>query len=223
MSRLSLRALGLALAVSIAAGGSAGAYPNSYAGELDALTEVQRLQTALQSRDSATETLRLWCADHHWAEPAQIRAVRDKAVDKPATPEVRNLLGAGAKTPVRYRRVKLMCGDKVLSEADNWYLPGKLTAEMNKALDESETPFGVVVKPLNFTRRAVDSRILVHPFDEPPEAPAPTKPGEIPQLPLPDTVIQNTAVLLAGDGAPFSVVVESYTRETLSPAASPGR
>ncbi|MGA0601039.1 hypothetical protein ACO2Q3_10090 [Caulobacter sp. KR2-114] len=213
------------LACALLAPSVAPAFPDTYAGRLDALTEVQRLQAALQSRDSATETLRLWCEAHHWAEPARIRALRDVATAKPATPEVRSLLGAGPRTPIRYRRVKLMCADKVLSEADNWYLPARLTPEMNKALDETDTPFGVAVKALDFHRQAVDSRILLHPFDPSPGDAAPVVPGQPPQLPLPYAVIRNTAVLSTPDGAPFSVVVETYTRATLdtpSPSRQPG-
>ncbi|MBS0411457.1 MAG: hypothetical protein JSR86_16190 [Proteobacteria bacterium] len=193
------------------------AFPNTYDGRLRALTEAQRLQGELQSRDSATETLRLWCQAHRWADPAQIRAIRDVAAVKPPSPAVRNLLGAGPRTPIRYRRVKLVCGERVLSEADNWYLPGKLTPEMNKALDETDTPFGVAVKALGFHRQAIGSRILIHPYDEAPP-PAPARPGaEPPPLVLPYAVIQNSAVLITGDGAPFSVVVETYTRAALDP------
>jgi hypothetical protein len=210
-----LRAAGLAAPFLVPA--SAPAFPNTYAGRLQALTEAQRLQGELQRRDSATETLRLWCAAHHWAEPALIRALRDPTAAKPPSPTVRALLGAGPRTPIRYRRVKLVCGERVLSEADNWYLPGKLTAEMNKALDETDTPFGVAVKALNFHRQSVGSRILIHPYDEPPPKP-PTGPGaEPPPLVLPYAVIQNSAVLFTGDGAAFSVVVETYTRAALDP------
>ena len=38
-------------------------------------------------------------------------------------------------------------------EADNWYVPGVLTAQMNEQLDTSDEPFGKVVKPLGFQRR----------------------------------------------------------------------
>jgi len=210
----------LAAAALTAPPAAARAFPDSYAGRLDALTEVQRLQASLQSRDSATESLRLWCEGHGWAQPAQIRALRDVAAVKPPSPEVRALLGAGPRTPIRYRRVKLMCADKVLSEADNWYLPGKLTAEMNRALDETDTPFGVAVKALGFHRRAVDSRILLHPFDPSPRDVRPPAPGQPPQLPLPYAVIQNTAVLSTDTSGPFSVVVETYTRAALDPPST---
>lgn len=194
------------------------AFPDSYAGRLDALTETQRLQASLQSRDSATETLRLWCESHGWSRPAQIRAVRDTATVKPPTAQVRALLGAEGRTPIRYRRVRLTCADKVLSEADNWYLPGKLTAQMNQTLEQTDTPFGVAVKSLGFHRKAVESLVLLHPFDEDPDGASAGGPG----LPLPHAVIRNTAVLSTEGGEPFSVVVETYTRAVLDPP-SPDR
>jgi chorismate-pyruvate lyase len=39
---------------------------------------------------------------------------------------------AGQK--VRYRRVQLMCDDHVLSIAENWYVPARLSAQMSKLL-----------------------------------------------------------------------------------------
>ncbi len=45
-----------------------------------------------------------------------------------------------------------MCGGHVLSEADNWYVPARLTPQMNRALDTSDTPFGAAVKALDFHR-----------------------------------------------------------------------
>ena len=37
--------------------------------------------------------------------------------------------GIGPDEPVAYRHVRLRCGDHVLSEADNWYVPSRLTPE----------------------------------------------------------------------------------------------
>ena len=131
------------------------------------------------------------------ASPAVIRAMRDRQNEKPATAEVRALLGAAPDEPIRYRRVRLMCGPHVLSEADNWYRAGALTPAMNKTLDETDTPFGTVVRPLNFTRRTLDA------------GPG----GE------PGTVLRVRAVLLAG-ASPFSLVVENYRPALVAP---PGR
>ena len=148
---------------------------------------LARLKADLLSNPSATQVLTQWCGARKLASPAVIRAMRDKAHEKPATAEVRALLGAGADEPIRYRRVKLMCGTHILSEADNWYRTGALTGAMNKTLDETDTPFGTVVRPLNFTRRTLDANTNSDAA----------------------TVLRVRAVLLAGT-APFSLVVENY-------------
>jgi hypothetical protein len=40
---------------------------------------------------------------------------------------VPQILGVDPDEPVRFRRVPLKCGDHVLSEAENWYVPSRLT------------------------------------------------------------------------------------------------
>ena len=160
--------------------------------------EARRLADALEAdllaHASATETLQRWCAARHLADPPAIVAERVAGADKPADAEVRALLRAGRGEPIRYRRVALACGGHVLSNADNWYRPGRLTAAMNHELETTDHPFGLVVKPLGFHRRTLD-------------AATPMAPGAL---------IRNRAVLETADGAPFSLVVESYTREVLA-------
>lgn len=158
---------------------------------------LAQLKSDLLANASATQVLTRWCDARKLASPAVIRAMRDRQNEKPATAEVRALLGAAPDEPIRYRRVRLMCGPHVLSEADNWYRAGALTPAMNKTLDETDTPFGTVVRPLNFTRRTLDA------------GPG----GE------PGTVLRVRAVLLAG-ASPFSLVVENYRPALVAP---PGR
>jgi hypothetical protein len=155
----------------------------------------------LDKGGSATEVLRGWCAERRLAYPPVIRAERDRSQDKPADGEVRALLGAEPGEPIRYRRVRLKCGARVLSEADNWYRPARLTAEMNRQLDETDTPFGAVVKPLSFHRRTLG---VEHTFKPAQGAAA-----------LPHTLVRYRALLLDKSDAPFSLVVESYTDEIL--------
>ena len=92
-----------------------------------------------------------------------------------------------------------MCGDKVLSQADNWYLPGQLTDDMNRRLEQTRTPFGVVVKGLNFTRRNLKTDVLF-------------KDGRG----VPPLVLRHAALLLKADGTVFSYVVETYTDQVLA-------
>jgi hypothetical protein len=100
---------------------------------------------------------------------------------------------------VRFRRVELVCGGRVLSRADNWYLPARLAPEVNRLLDETDTPFGKAVGPQNFRRRTLSSQAW------PDQA----------------TPIRNRAVLVTLDGRPFSEVVESYTGEVLASGPRP--
>jgi hypothetical protein len=165
----------------------------------DARATVEALNADLLSHDSATETLQRWCAVRGLADPATIVARRAPGQDKPATAQVRRLLHAAPGERIRYRRVALACGDHVLSNADNWYRPGALTAAMNAELDASDHPFGAVVRALGFHRRTLRATILISAKDRRPPA----------------AVIRHEAVLETPEGAPFSLVIETYTNEVL--------
>jgi hypothetical protein len=165
----------------------------------DAARTVAQLNADLLSHDSATATLQRWCADRRLADPPAIVAHRVLGRDKPADGEVRALLHAARDEPIRYRRVALACGEYVLSNADNWYRPAALTAAMNAELDTTDHPFGAVVKPLGFHRHTLSAVVLMSTSDRTP----------------PDAVIRHKAVLEAPDGSPFSLVVETYSKEVL--------
>jgi chorismate-pyruvate lyase len=188
---------------------------DDFTARLEALALLQSLNADLLSHDSATLTLDRWCGSHHLAEPAKIVAERIRNVDKQATPEQREQLRVGATESLRYRRVHLRCGDRVLSEADNWYVPSRLTAEMNQALDNTDIAFGRAVQALHFQRRTLSAELLWRPLPEGWEM-HPQLPGEpAPALQIPHEVLQHRAMLTLPDGTPFSMVVETYTAEVL--------
>jgi hypothetical protein len=115
---------------------------------------------------------------------------------------------------VRYRRVKLLCGTALLSGADNWYVPGRLTPEMNKLLDTTVTPFGKAVQPLHFQRHTLSSELLWRPLPEGWEMNASSlKDGAFAAMPA--KLLERRAVLTLPDGTPFSEVVEIYTANVL--------
>ncbi|MFZ3005347.1 MAG: hypothetical protein WA047_04175 [Phenylobacterium sp.] len=194
-------------ALFVAAPVAAREVPDRYGNFMMMMAQVQRLDADLLSRDSATATLQLWCDKYGPGGGAKIVARRIKGADKAAGKAERRALGVFARTPVAYRRVELLCGDKVLSEADNWYVPARLTPAMNTALEQTQTPFGVVVRPLDFRRRTLSSELLIgtgilaHP-----------KPGV---LVIPHEVLRHRAVLSTANGRPFSLVVETYTDQVL--------
>jgi len=199
-------------------------WTRSFVTRVEALAVLQSLNADLLSHDSATLTLGRWCDMHKLASPATIKAVRVSDVDKVPTPEQRMELGVSPTEPVRYRRVKLTCGAAVLSEADNWYVPARLTPEMNQQLDNSDTPFGVVVRALHFQRHTLSSRLLWQPLPEGWEMQGGAgvdgggflgegaRAGEA----LPPALLEHRAVLTLPDGTPFSEVVETYTDQVLA-------
>jgi hypothetical protein len=139
----------------------------------------------------------------------------ERDVDKQPTAQQREILGVNANEAVRYRRVRLRCGEHVLSEADNWYVPARLTPEMNKALDTTDIAFGRAVKDLHFQRRTVSATLLWSPLPDGWEMGAPVRAESARTLRVPPEVLQHRAVLALPDGTPFSMVVETYTSEVL--------
>jgi hypothetical protein len=191
-------------------------WPDGWVPRLEAQLLLQTLNAELLSHDSATVTLEHWCADHRLASPSRIVAERVPGADKPLSEEQRHELGVSAGEPVRYRRVRLRCGSLVLSEADNWYVPGRLTADMNHTLDTSDVPFGRVVQPLHFRRHTLSVRMLARLLPEAWEMSA-TVPGEEGgSLPLPAQVLEHRALLTLPEGTPISEVVETYTANVLA-------
>jgi hypothetical protein len=191
-------------------------WPDSFVGRLEALALIETLNADLLSHESATLTLERWCADHRLADPPLIVAERVHGVDKPATAEMRAALDVKPDEPLGYRRVKLRCGDRVLSEADNWYVPARLTPEMNHVLETTDTPFGKAVAELHFRRHTLSADLLWRPLPNGWELGAPSATDDKGALAAPAHVLEHRAVLSTPDGEPFSEVVETYTGEVLA-------
>jgi chorismate-pyruvate lyase len=192
------------------------AWPDSFVTRLEALALLQTLNADLLSHDSATLTLERWCDTHHMASPARIVAERVKGADKQPTAEQLQLLGVSTSDAVRYRRVRLHCGAYILSEADNWYVPARLSNDMNGLLDTTETSFGRAVQPLNFRRRTLSAKLLWLPLPEGWETRASISDRNPAMLRIPDAVLEHRAVLTLPNGTPFSEVVETYTGDILA-------
>jgi hypothetical protein len=158
---------------------------------------LPRFERALAAHDSATAALGEWCAARGIAEPPTIRAIADRAAPEPASTATLAALGVGPAEPIAFRHVRLMCGDKTLSDAKNWFVPARLTTAMNRTLETTDIPFGKVVAPLGFRRErlaAQRGRSLDCPFG---------------------TVLSHRAVLRLADGRAIALVAECYTRANL--------
>jgi hypothetical protein len=219
MTATTLRWLGTALILllmtAITSAAEPAPWPDSLVGRLEALALVESLNADLLARDSATLTIERWCADHRLADPARIVAERVSDAAKPASAEVREALDVKPDEPLGYRRVRLKCGDHVLSEADNWYVPARLTPEMNHVLETTDTPFGKAVAALHFRRHTLSADLLWRPLPRGWEMGATPAPQEAGALAIPDHLLEHRAVLSTPDGEPFSEVVETYTGEVL--------
>lgn len=191
-------------------------WPDTFKARLELLALVETVNSDVLASRSATATLEGWCAAHAMADPPKLRAelVRG-APSKTATAEQRKRLGIGPGERVVYRNVRLICGSHVLSEADNWYVPARLTPAMNEALETTEAPFGRVVAPLKPERQTFFAALSFHPLPVGWEMHAPDAdhPGET--ISIPRILFEHRAVLYAANRLPFSEVDEHYTREIL--------
>jgi hypothetical protein len=167
----------------------------------EAFAIVEALSADILASRSATTTLENWCRDRRLAADPTVVARAIPGVGKAPTSEQRQRLDISADEDVRYRRVQLQCGARVLSIAENWYVPSRLTADMNRLLDTTETPFGRVVRPLEPYRRTFASKMLWSP-----EAASS----------IPDALFEHRAVLYTRDHRPFSEVYEIYQRDLLA-------
>jgi chorismate-pyruvate lyase len=204
-----------------AAAGPAYAWPDSFIARVEALALLQTLNVELLSHDSATATLERWCDSHRLASPPRIVAQRVAGADRPPSDEQRRELRVATGVSVRYRHVRLLCGTVLLSEADNWYVPARLTRQMNRMLDATDTPFGRVVQALHFQRHTISAQLLWLPLPEGWEMNPDAAGQGAGELRMPPAVLQHRALLTLPDGTPFSEVVETYSGNVLAFPAPP--
>jgi chorismate-pyruvate lyase len=198
-------------------------WPDALLTRTQALALVQSLNAEILASRSATATLEKWCADHDMAPEPQVVAEVLAGEPRPPAAEQRQRLRADSGQVVRYRRVRLRCGDHVLSEAENWYLPDRLTPEMNHALETGDTPFGRVVAPLEPYRQTFAARLLWSPLPDGWERSPRSVPPCLSSGPLaiPGALFEHRAVLLGRDSRPIAEVHEVYQGELLA-FAPPG-
>ncbi len=146
---------------------------------------VDSLAAELKASDSATAVLQRRCAT------GAITAAVDRAVSLVPSPAQRRALAVTSREEVSYRRVRLMCGSVVLSTAENWYVPARLTAAMRSAL-AGDAAFGAVIRPLRPRRT---TRSVARLGDDP--------------------VLRVEAVVIGADRRPLAYVIETYAAAVL--------
>jgi len=192
-------------------------WQDSFLTRVELLALIETLNAELLSHSSATLTLERWCNGHGLAPEAKLVAHLERGAQKHLEDRDRERLAVPGDEELRYRHVRLFCGDKLLSEADNWYIPSRLTPGMNRLLDETDTPFGRVVRDLDFRRETLSAKLLWSPLPERWDvSPEPSVPLPGSRLEAPDHILEHRAILRANGGTPFSFVVETYTRDVLA-------
>lgn len=159
---------------------------------------MQTLNSRLHQSTSATLTLEQWCREHQLAKPPVIRAHALPSAFKTPEASVLSQLAVETSEPLAYRKVELRCGERVLSIAENWYVPARLSVEMNHVLATSETPFGKAIAPLKPYRKTTNSIMLW------------SGSGIIPPA-----LFEHQATVYDADHRPLAVVRETYQRQLL--------
>lgn len=158
---------------------------------------IAAFEANLAAHASATKALSQWCLARGIDPTGQITVQFVPGADQAPAADLRQTLGVSADEPLGYRHVRLVCGTAVLSEAHNWFVPARLTAEMNRQLATSDVPFGTVAASLNFTREPITS----------------ARRGD-PSCPI-GAISTHRALLRLPDGQPLALVTECYTEENL--------
>jgi hypothetical protein len=199
------------------------AWPDTFVTRVEALALMQTLNAEILGSRSATLTLETWCRDHRLAEEPRIAARLLTGVDQPLSGEQRQRLQINDER-AKYRRVQLRCGSRVLSEAENWYVPSRLTAEMNRLLETTDTPFGKAVQTLEPYRQTFDVRLLWSPLADGWERTSDRRSpcAATGTLAIPDALFEHRAILYTREHKPFAEVHEVYQRQVLAfPAPGP--
>lgn len=160
---------------------------------------LDEFETALAATPSASEALESWCRARI-DRTGTLRAVVISASSGSPTDRVREELDIGGDERLGYRRVSLECSGRALSLAYNWYVPSRLSPEMNTRLEQTNVPFGRVAAPLGFTRQPLEGAR-----------------GQADYCPV-GTILSHRALLRLPDGRPLAMVVECYTGANLESA-----
>ena len=200
-------------------GQAAATWVDTFESRLEILALTQTLNAEILAGTSATQSLEKWCRDHKMAADPIVVARVMTGVDRVPTIEQLERLLVSAVDQVKHRQVELRCGSHTLSEADLWYVPSRLTAEMNRLLETTETPFGKAVQSLRPYRRTFAVTLLWSPlpvgWEQQRQARAQPSERAAP-LVLPKELFEHRAILYTNDHQPISEVHERYQGQLLA-------
>lgn len=167
---------------------------------------ARALNDRLVAGPTVTRALRDWCGGRGLSDGRiNVELLPQSGRVPPDAEALRWLRLEGIETAT-HRRVRIFCDDLEIAEADNWYVPQRLTHAMNTLLETTDIPFGTVVEPLRPWRRTVGAVL--------PES------GTGALAPAPDmTVLEHRAVMADHADRPLCVVHERFEAALILPAA----
>jgi chorismate-pyruvate lyase len=177
---------------------------------------VRELSEHLLHASTATEALHTWCAARSLS--AGPITVAKQAPDRPCYPDDDMLdeLRLDRHERIGYRRVQLVRGQLVLSEADNWFVPDRLPPEVRELLETRNMPFGTAIAQLQPWRRTYFVRFA--------ELSAAWEAGAEESsfvLSPAMTILEHKAVVLDRNRRPLAVVSERYRAALLGGIEAP--
>jgi chorismate-pyruvate lyase len=182
----------------------------------DVAALVRELSEHLLHASTATAALHTWCAARSLGA-GPITVVK-QAPDRRCYPDDDMLdeLRPERHERIAYRRVRLVRGPLVLSEADNWFVPERLPPEIGELLEETDVPFGTAIAQLQPSRRTYFVR-----FAELSAAWQASAADNSLVLSPAMTILEHRAVVLDRDRRPLSVVSERYRAALLGAVEAP--
>jgi hypothetical protein len=192
-------------------------WPTDVTARLEATALLQSLNVEPLSNDNKKQTLERWCMSHRLVSNPQIAIERVLDVEELPTEAQRKTLATSAKQPVRHRKVRVLCGSAVLLEADDWYLPSRVSPQVSALIDGTDLPFETAVQIAHFRRRILSAALLWPQLPELGNVEFEEGVAE-PQAirPLPAHVLTHHVLVMLPDGTPFGEAQENYTGSVLA-------
>lgn len=166
-------------------------------------SRLARFQSLLLESDSASAVLADWAGSDRPHGHAPLTARKLQGPDRPTTADLRARLDVEEREPIHHRRVCLVATGRVMSVAENWYVPARLSAAMLTELTQGATPFGKVIAELEPRRKTLSIEQLVQ-MEEIAEG---TRP--------PRWLLLVNALVIDKYGQPLCEVSEAYSRNIL--------
>jgi hypothetical protein len=168
-------------------------------GTADTAALVWALNTRLIVGATATDTLLFWCHEYGLSHGPITVEVRQFFAPAVVPDDVLPVLKLDPGDTIHYRQVQLMRGSLPLAAAENWYVPQRLSADMNDALIATNFPFGSVIAPLRPLRHTLAANLQ----------------------PYAEVILVHSAAILSQSGTVLAFVKESYFSDLVSLVSAP--